>query len=158
MIDETRLRSAVTKALDKQSFMSLATASPAGHPHVAGVLFAAVDGSLYVNTNVKSRKARNIDANPNVAASIAVRRLPVGPPATIMFQGRAEIVDRDDPAVLALLRDGRLKAITSHGELDDPDNWFVKIVPAGRVHTFGIGVPLRTLVRRPLETFGAVDW
>jgi general stress protein 26 len=158
MIDQSRLQGAVAKALARKSFMTLATASPAGRAHAAGVLYAAAGGSLYVNTNVKSRKARNIDGNPNVAVCIAVRRLPVGPPATIMFQGTATVLDRDDSDVRGLLDSGALKRITSHGELDDPDNWFVKIAPVGRINTFGIGVSLRTLIRHPLETFGSTEW
>jgi hypothetical protein len=158
MIEEARLRSAVTKALARKSFMTLATSSPAGRPHAAGVLFAAAGGNLYVNTNVKSRKARNVEGNPNVAVCIPVRRLPVGPPATIMFQGTATVLDRDDGPLRGLLDAGSLKPITSHGELDDPDNWFVKITPTGRVNTFGIGVSLRTLIRHPLATFGTMEW
>jgi general stress protein 26 len=157
-IDEGRLRRAVAKALTRKSFMTLATASPAGHPHAAGVLFAAAGESLYVNTNVKSRKARNIDGNANVAVCISVRRLPIGPPATIMFQGTATVLDRDESDLRRLLESGALKRITSHGELDDPDNWFVRITPRGRINTFGIGVSLATLIRHPLETFGSLEW
>jgi hypothetical protein len=158
IIDEGHLRRAVTKALGRTSFMTLATASPAGRPHAAGVLYAAAGGSLYVNTNIKSHKARNIDGNANVAACIAVRRLPIGPPATIMFQGTATVLDRDDGDLSGLLDSGALKRITSHGELDDPDNWFVRITPRGRVNTFGVGVSLATLIRQPLATFGSLEW
>lgn len=156
MPENTRLRKAIDRAFAKKSFMSLASTSPAGRAHVAGVIYAAVDGDLYVNTNVHSRKARNIDENPNVAVVIPVRRLPVGPPSTIMFQGTADVLDRDDRTLAGLLDSGRLKRITSHGELDDPDNWFIKITPTGRINTFGLGVPLRTLIRNPLDTFGSV--
>lgn len=157
MVDEARLRRAVEKALVKQSFMTLATVSTGQRPHAAGVLYVAVDGSLYVNTNVHSRKARNIAANGDVAACIPVRRLPVGPPSTIIFQGSAEVLGRQDENLRELLETDRLKGITSHGELDDPDNWFVRITPGGRIHTFGLGVPLRTLVLHPLETFGTLE-
>jgi general stress protein 26 len=157
MPDPARLRSAVEKALAKKSFLTLATSSSTHHPHAAGVIYQAIDGDLYVGTNMHSRKVRNIEGNGNVAVCIPVRRLPIGPPATIMFQATAELVARDDPAVRSLLEAGRLKRLTAHGELDDPDNWFVKITPTGRIHTFGLGVPLLTLIRHPLDTFGNLE-
>ena len=158
MPDESRLRTAVEKAFDKKSFMTLATSSGAQHPHAAGVLYATADGCLYVNTNVHSRKVRNIEGNANVGVCIPVRRLPVGPPSTIMFQATAELLGRDDRALRGLLDSGRLKRITSHGELDDPDNWFVKITPAGRIHTFGLGVSLLTLIRHHSRPSAALEW
>lgn len=157
MPEAVRLRNAVEKAFAKKSFMTLATSSSAQRPHVAGVLYAAVDKTLYVGVNTRSHKVRNIESNAHVAVCIPVRRLPVGPPATIMFQGTAELVSRDDPALLAALDAGRLKGITSHGELDDPDNWFVRITPGGRIHTFGLGVPLLDLIRHPLGTAGSLE-
>ena len=123
MLDQARLRRAVDKAIVKKSFMTLATSSEADRSHAAGVMYAAVDGFLYVSTNMNSRKA----------------------------------LGRDDPALRSLLDSGRLKRLTSHGELDDPDNWFIKITPTGKVHTFGLGVPLLTLIRHPLETMGSVE-
>jgi hypothetical protein len=157
MLDQARLRRAVDKAFAKKSFMTLATSSSADRSHAAGVIYAAVDGVLYVGTNMNSRKARNIASNANVGVCIPVRRMPVGPPATIIFQGTAETLDRDDQALRSLLDAGRLKRLTAHGELDDPDNWFIKIIPKGRVHTFGLGVPLRTFIRHPLETIGSLE-
>ncbi len=158
MPDEPRLRAAVEKAFDKKSFLTLATSSSTQHPHAAGVLYAIADGCLYVNTNVQSHKVRNIESNAKVGVCIPVRRLPVGPPSTIMFQATAELLGRDDRALRGLLDSGRLKRITSHGELDDPNNWFVKVTPAGRIHTFGLGVSLLTLIRHPLDTVGTLEW
>jgi general stress protein 26 len=157
MLDQARLRRAVDKAFVKKSFMTLATSSSADRSHAAAVLYVAIDGVLYIGTNMNSRKARNIESNANVGVCIPVRRLPIGPPATIMFQGTAEALDRDDHAFRSLLDSGRLKPLTAHGELDDPDNWFIRITPTGKVHTFGLGVPLLTFVRHPLETMGTVQ-
>ena len=55
----------------------------------------------------------------------------------------------EDPAIVNLLRAGRLKKITSHGELDDAGTCFLSIAPDEKVFTYGIGVPLRTLLRDP---------
>jgi len=147
---------AVERALAKRSFATLATTSPAGRPHVAGVLYVAVDDALYINTLRSSRKARNIAANPYVGVAIPIRRLPVGPPSTVQFQSRAELLDLDSPEITGLVGSGELKALTSHGELDLPDGCFVRIPLPKRLHTYGLGMPLLELIRDPLSAGGVV--
>lgn len=147
------LRDIVLRQLAKRSFAVLSTTSPAGRPHAAGVLYAAVGTTVWVSTLRGSRKARNIVANEHVAVCVPVRRGPVGPPSTIQFQGRAEVVAVDDPRV----KPAELGAITSHGELDLPDGCLLRIEPTGRVHTYGLGMSLLHLARHPLEAAGSVD-
>jgi pyridoxine/pyridoxamine 5'-phosphate oxidase len=147
------LRDIVLRQLATRSFAVLSTTSPAGRPHAAGVLYAAVGTTLWVSTLRGSRKARNVAANGHVAVCVPVRRSPVGPPSTIQFQARAEVVAVDDPRV----RPAELGAITSHGELDLPDGCLLRIEPAGRVHTFGLGMSLLRLARDPLHAAGSVD-
>jgi hypothetical protein len=69
----------------------------------------------------------------------------------------AEVFAVDHPDVVGLLRSGELKAITGHGELELPDGCFLRITPTGRVHTYGLGLSLRRLVRDPLHAEGKVD-
>ena len=147
----------VIRAIDRRSFCTLATTSSRGRPHVAGVLYDAVGTDLYVSTLRTSRKARNIAANPSVAVCILVRRLPVGPPSSVQFQGRAELLDLDDPEVRRLAAAGDLKGVTSHGELDLPGGCFVRITPDGRAATYGLGMSLRRLLRDPLSAAGVAD-
>jgi len=45
---------------------------------------------------------------------------------------------------------GRLKRISSHGELEQPGSCFIRVTPARNVTTFGLGVPLRQMMRDPL--------
>ena len=148
---------AIRKAIGKRSFATLATSSAAGRPHTAGVLFELVDNVLYVNTMRSSRKALNVAANTNVAVCIPVRRLPVGPPSSVHFQGRAEILDLDHPQITALISAGRLKSLTSHGELDEPDGCFLRIALGARLLTYGLGMSLRKLIGDPLHAGGSVD-
>ena len=152
-----RLRETVREAIAKGSFCTLATASAANRPHAAGVLYAEADGALYVSTMADSAKVRNVRANPNVAVTIPKRRLPIGPPSTVQFQGTAEVLPLDDPRIADLAARGRIEKITSHGELELPGGCFLKITPARRVSTFGIGVSLLTLIRDPLSTAGRVE-
>ncbi len=49
----------------------LGTIGPDGRPHVAGFGAAWLDGDLYFTSNLASRKARNLAANP--ACTIAVK-------------------------------------------------------------------------------------
>jgi len=125
--------------------------------HVAGVLYKAVGTTLYVNTSRASRKARNIAVNPHVSVCIPVRRLPVGPPSSVLFQAAAEILALDDPDIVGLLENGHLKSITGHGELDDPGHCFLRITRARRVNTYGLGMPLLQLLRDPLHAGGSVE-
>ena len=148
----------VTKAIAKRSFAVLATASQANRPHVAGVLYQAIGTTLYVNTSREGKKARNIAENPHVAVTIPIRRLPVGgPPSTVQFQGRADILAPDDPEIMRLVEAGRLKNITSHGELDHPDGCFLRITPVRRLTTYGLGMSLVKLIRDPLHAGGSVE-
>lgn len=141
----------VRRAIRRSSFCTIATSSREQRPHVVGVLYTVVDGALYVSTLRTSVKARNVRDNPRVAVCIPVRRFPFVPPFHVSFQGRAELRDRDDGAIAALLDAKRLRAITSHGELDDPDMSFLVIAPNPRVATYGVAVPLRELIRDPVH-------
>ncbi len=147
----------VAKLIARRSFCTLATASVTNRPHVAGVLYASVGNVLFVTTRRTSRKARNIAGNSRVFVCIPVRRLPVGPPASIQFAATAEVLDVDHPYIVALVGNGRLKAVTGHGELDLPQACFLRITPSGSLHTYGLGLPLRQLIRDPLHAEGKVD-
>jgi hypothetical protein len=155
----------VLAAITKRSFATLSTASAANRAHVAGILYAAVVDqtndeaagfALYVNTLRSSRKARNIAGNLHVGVCIPIRRLPVGPPSSVQFQGAAEVLDKDDPRIAELLDGGHLRSITSHGELDLPDGCFIRITPGRKLITYGLGMPLHRLIRDPLHAGGSV--
>jgi len=147
----------VRKALDKRSFAILATTSPAGRPHAAAVLYELVDRVLYVNTLRASRKARNVAGNRYVAVSVPIRRLPVGPPSTIQFQGEAEVLDASGSEIRGLVADGLLKSITSHGELDNPAGCFLRILIGPRLITYGLGMSIPKLIGDPLHAGGLVE-
>lgn len=143
--------------IGKRSFCTLASASQDGHPHAAAVLYVAIDDTLYVNTSRTSRKARNIADNPQVSVCIPIRRVPIGPPSSVQFAADAAILTVDDPEIVRLVASRALRAITSHGELDQPDSCFLGIVPTSRFNTYGLGMPLRQLIRDPLHAAGFVD-
>jgi hypothetical protein len=146
-----------TKAIAARSFCTLATASAAGRPHVAGVIYSAVGHTLYASTLRESRKARNVAANPRVAVTVPVRRLPIGPPSAVQFQGTAIILDNDDPEVREHAAAGLLRAISAHGELELDGGCVLRITPGRRLLTYGLGMPLLRLLRDPLNAAGAVE-
>ena len=90
-------------------------------------------------------------ADGRVGVVIPVRRLPVGPPFNVQFQGTAALLAQDDPEITALLARNELRGIVSHGELDEPDGCFLRIEPTRRIHTYGIGVPVMAVARDPLH-------
>lgn len=148
---------AVVSAIDRRSFATLATASPEGVPHVAGVLYERVGPHLFVNTLSTSRKARNVAASGRVAMTIPIRRLPIGPPSSVQFQASAELLDLQDPPVVAAIESGRLESLTGHGEVDLPGCCFVRIVLPTRLPTYGLGMSLWSLIRDPLSAAGVVE-
>ena len=149
---DQRLRRTIMATMAKKSFCTLATTSPAGRAHVAGVVYEMVDGRLWVHASSGSRKALNIAANPYAGVCVPFRRLPVGPPYTIHFQAHVEILAMTATEPQALLGAGKLKSISGHGALDMPDGCFLAITPRARVHSFGPGARVIDLIRDPLHS------
>ena len=144
----------VVEAIAKRSFATVATTSPEGWPHAAGVLYAMSGDALYVSTLRSSRKARNIIENPKVAVSVPVRRSPVGPPSNISFQTTARVLDLDDSGLRAAVDTGELKAVTGHDELELPGGVFLQIALPRKVVTYGLGMSLLSLMRDPMHAAG----
>lgn len=148
----------VRRLIERRSYATLATVSEAGRPHAAGVLYELVGDTIFVNTLRHSRKARNVAHSGHVGVTIPVRRVPAGgPPSAVQFQARADLLAVDDPAITALVDGGSLRSLTSHGELELPDGCFIRIDLPKRIHTYGIGMSLLSLIRHPLEAAGLVE-
>ncbi|MDQ3655964.1 MAG: pyridoxamine 5'-phosphate oxidase family protein [Chloroflexota bacterium] len=155
--DVDRQRAIAQKAIAKQSFGTLATSSSANVPHVVGVRYAVVDGALYVTMFDDSIKARNIRTNPRVAVCIPARKIPMFPPFAVQFQGRADLLPKDDPEIVRLFEAGAFKRIISNKDFEAPHTCFARIVPSRRVSTYGLGVPLLQIVREPTSAIRSVD-
>ncbi len=151
--DPAKLR----RTIERRSVATLATVSEAGRPHAATVLYQCADDALFVSTHLDSRKARNVAATGGAAVAIAVRRLPVGPPASIQFQATASVLANDDPEIVRLASAGRLGNITGHGELDLDGGCFLRIALPARAVTYALGMSLWHVLRNPLDVAGEVD-
>ena len=90
------------------------------------------------------------------AVNIAVRRLPVGPPASIQFQSSAAVLGNDDPEIVRLATSGRLDRITAHGEMDLDGGCFLRLALPARVVTYALGMSLWRVIRNPLDAAGDV--
>jgi len=73
----------------------LSTVRPDGRPHLTGVGALWVDGKFYFTSGARTRKSRNLAANPNCALSMVLKGL------DLAVEGRAEKVT--DPATLERL-------------------------------------------------------
>jgi len=144
----------IRRAIERRSVATLATASAAGRPHAATILYQCADDALYVSTHRESRKARNVAARGAAAVTITVRRLPIGPPASIQFQTSAAVLATDDPDIVRLATAGRLDAITAHGELEIPGSCILRLPLPGRVVTYALGMSLWQAFRHPLDAAG----
>lgn len=145
--DPARQLAIVRRAVAKHSFCTLATSSARNRPHAVGILYAAVDLTLYFLVEKDTIKARNVRENPHVAVCIPVRRYPFGPPMAVQFQGTGEVLAAADPHVRALVEAGRLRRITGFGALEKPGACFLRVTPRGRISSYGLGVPLMRLLR-----------
>jgi hypothetical protein len=147
----------VRRAIERRSVATLATVSGKGRPHAATVLYQCVDDALFVSTHRESRKARNVADNGVAAVTIAVRRLPIGPPASIQFQSSAAVLTNDDPEIIRLATAGRLNRITAHGEMDIDGGCFLRLALPARVVSYALGMSLWRVIRNPLDAAGEVD-
>ena len=75
----------------------LATTRPDGRPHVAGIGALWVDGKIYFVSGARTRKSRNLAANPRCAFSVSLTGIDV------VLEGRAiRVTDR--PTLLRLAK------------------------------------------------------
>jgi Pyridoxamine 5'-phosphate oxidase len=138
----------VWRALAKASFAVLAYVTPSGEPRSSGVVYKTLEGRLYVAVAPGSWKAKHVAATGQVAVTVPVRRggilslvAPI-PPATVSFHGKAIVHAAGSPQLGSLLnelgslipRERRASACV------------IEILPEGAFVTYGLGVPLRTML------------
>jgi hypothetical protein len=145
--------------LRRRDFAVLSTVTPEGRPHSAGVVYgvslAGRPFQLYVMTRRRLRKARNVAENPNVSLVVPLNRrlLWFLPPPCIQFQGRAEVLDRDDRGGVETFRSfamGR-RILTMYEEMalrGETGVCFLRITPDVTLSTYMVGHSMWELMRR----------
>jgi nitroimidazol reductase NimA-like FMN-containing flavoprotein (pyridoxamine 5'-phosphate oxidase superfamily) len=138
----------VLRELRRRDFAVLSTADDQGRPHSVGVEYGVSTRgtALYVMTRRHLRKARDIAANPRVSLVVPLTRrlLWFLPPPCIQFQGRAEILDRDDRGGTETFNTffmGR-RILRMYEELErrgDTRTCFLRITPEPVISTYMVG-------------------
>ena len=73
----------------------LSTTNPDGHPHVAGVLGIWIGDTLYFASGTRTRKSRNLEANPHCAIAASL------PDLDVAIEGTAtRVTERHQPCCL----------------------------------------------------------
>lgn len=149
----------VVSELRKRDFGVLSTVDPDGKPHSAGVNYGVflTQGklSLYVMTRRHLKKARNIAGNPHVAfvAPLTRRVLWFLPPASISFQGTAEILDWKDEESTKVFESffmGRqiLRKYEEANRRGETRICSLRITPESEISTYMVGYPVWEMSKR----------
>lgn len=149
----------VVKALRQQTFGTLSTLSARGTPHATGVVYAVSRSdeplTLYVTTRTTTQKVRNIHARPDIAFVVPVpyRFVPMFPPRAIQFQGTAVVVPAEDEAAVRAFSSSwflrRILAAEQRIVAEGGDLCFIRIRPAQKLFTYGMGMSVLDNLRRP---------
>lgn len=129
----------------------LGTVDPEGRPHVAAVGAAWFDGDLYFTSNLASRKARNLAANP--ACTIAVKL----PGIDLTLRGiAAQISDADTlEQIAAIYRNGGWPAEVEGDALTAPYSAPSAGPPPWHLFRFTFDTVVGVTTAEP---FGATRW
>jgi len=79
--------------MDRERLASFATVSPDNEPQVVPVFFTYEDGKVYVQTDRKSVKVRNILRNSNVAVTVYCGE------EAVIIRGKARVIDSSEEFV-----------------------------------------------------------
>jgi hypothetical protein len=138
----------VWRELEKASFAVISHMTPAGKPRSSGVVYGAVGRRLYVAVDPSGWKARQIADGAEVAVTVPIRRggvlalvAPI-PPATISFHARVTVHPAGSVSIESLPN--------QLARLLPQERRFVcllELLPEGNFLTYGVGVPLREMVK-----------
>ena len=115
--------------------------------------------ALYIVTDRRSKKARNIGRNPNVAFVMPVPRSPASlSPGSIQFQGTAEIVPVTDETAQKAFNASFVRMILKAQFAQKRElSIFVRIRPDALVFTYGVGATLFRLMKHVEGAFARVE-
>jgi hypothetical protein len=149
----------VWNEIENGLFAVLGTVNSKGEPRTAGIVYTVKDRFLYIGTGRSSLKARNINLNPMISLTVTIeKRVPLMfwikvPPAVVTFHGEATLVD---PAEIDPEIPKKLGGEVELSEEEIADMVFIRVRPLGHFSTYGIGVPLKTMMK-PAKASGRVE-
>jgi len=137
-----------------RSYGVLSTISREGRPHSAGVSYAVSDRTepfgLYIVTDGRSKKARNITRNPQVSFVIPVPRwFGFLPPSSIQFEATAAIIPlSDETSRMTFERSFITKRILSLQLAQKSEvSTFIRVRPSSVMFTYGVGLSIFQLMK-----------
>jgi len=89
-----RLKKSLAKLIAWERTCRVATASPAGVPHVVPVCQVLVDGKLYFASDTGARKVRNLKANPQIAVTVDLYSDDWSNLKGVLLQGTAGLIEK----------------------------------------------------------------
>ena len=143
----------VEREIRKRRFGVLSTVSQDGRSHSVGVLYGISTRDqpfvLYVTTDRRSKKARNITRNENVSFAIPLQRriLRFLPPNCVQFQAIAELIASDDEDANSAFSRSLVLRETLKLETSQRRAVFIRITPDPVVFTYGLGLSIIDLIR-----------
>jgi hypothetical protein len=137
----------VEKELRKKSFGVLGTVSPSGKSQSTGIAYALSTPqstfSLYVITEKRTVKARNISTNPNVSFVIPFPHhlLRFVPANVVQFQGTAEILPFSHEEAIRSFESTRVLRMTLEQaqQMDEDELVFIRVLPRDHLNIYGLG-------------------
>ena len=133
-----RLKKSIAKLIQRERVCRVATAGPAGMPHLVPVCHVLVDGKLYFASGHDARKASNLAANPRLAVTVDLYSDDWTHLKGVMVQGTATLIDRGPRfrKIRALLYK-KYPQYPDEAALDESDSVIVELTPT-HVFTWGI--------------------
>ncbi len=142
--------------IGKQAFCVVGFVTRRGEARTAGVVYTVRGRTIYFGTETAAWKTRHLEQNPSISMTVPVHtwasRIPgiAIPPATITFSGAARVLSREE--VAPDVAEELIGKLEPRDELLAASS-YVEITPAGDFVTYGVGVPLRTMLR-PMDAGG----
>lgn len=139
----------VWRVLEKNLFAIVGMVTAAGESRTVGIVYAAHQRKLYFVSLHSAWKVRHIAHNPHISLTVPLaKRIPFFPwakipAATITFAGQARLVAPDElpeKVIKTLFRGTDLSPESS------PPFAVIEITPQGDFVTYGIGVPMWTMM------------
>ena len=89
-----RLKKALATLIEQERVCRVATANPAGIPHVVPVCHVLADGKLYFGSAADAKKVVNLKANPRAAVTVDLYSDAWAHLKGVMVQGTVRLLER----------------------------------------------------------------
>ena len=133
-----RLKKSLAKLVAWERVCRVATASPAGVPHLVPVCHVLVDGKLYFASDAGARKVRNLKANPQIAVSVDLYSDDWSNLKGVLLQGTARLIEKGPRfRKIRRLLYAKYPQYPAEAALEESEVVVVEVTPA-RVFSWGV--------------------